>query len=38
MQLTDVLELTQECHPQVLRILRWSNSQLKVHSPQAIAA
>jgi hypothetical protein len=38
MRLTDVLELTQQCHPQVLRILRWSNSQLKVHSPQAIAS
>jgi hypothetical protein len=38
MQATDLLELCEACHPQTLRVLRWSNSQLKVHSPQAIAS
>jgi hypothetical protein len=38
MQATDLLEVCQQCHPQTLRILRWSNSQLKVHAPQAIAS
>jgi hypothetical protein len=38
MQATDLLELSQQCHPQTLRIMRWANAQLKVHSPQAIAS
>jgi hypothetical protein len=37
MQEQDLVELSSECHPQVLRIMRWANAQLKVLSPQAIA-
>jgi hypothetical protein len=37
MKITDLLELTEQCHPQTLRIMRWANAQLKVLSPQAIA-
>jgi hypothetical protein len=37
MQERDLLELTQRCHPQTLRQLRWANAQLKIVSPQIIA-
>jgi hypothetical protein len=35
---TDLLELTQRCHPRTLRQLTWSNSMLKTLSPQIIAS
>jgi hypothetical protein len=34
----DLLELTSQCHPQTLRQMRWSNSMIKVLSPQALAS
>ncbi|AVH23545.1 hypothetical protein [Nocardia cyriacigeorgica] len=34
----DLLELTQICHPQTLRQLRWTNAMLKVLSPQIMAS
>lgn len=37
-QQRDLLELTQRCHPQTLRQLRWANSQLKIVSPQILAS
>lgn len=36
-QKRDLLELTERCHPQTLRQLRWANAQLKVVSPQILA-
>ncbi|MDF3312021.1 hypothetical protein P3H15_44405 [Rhodococcus sp. T2V] len=33
----DLLALTQRCHPQTLRQLRWSNTLLKVLAPQTLA-
>ncbi|MGC5248816.1 hypothetical protein ACPXB3_18045 [Gordonia sp. DT219] len=32
----DLLELASQCHPETLRQLRWTNSMLKVLSPQAL--
>lgn len=32
-----LLELTQRCHPQALRQMRWANAMLKELSPQALA-
>ncbi|TFV58472.1 hypothetical protein E4P42_12280 [Mycobacterium sp. PS03-16] len=32
-----LLELTQRCHPQSLRQMRWANAMLKELSPQALA-
>lgn len=34
----DLLTLTQRCHPQTLRQLRWTNAQLKVVSPQILSS
>jgi len=34
---TDLLELTQRCHPQALRQMRWANAMLKELSAQALA-
>jgi hypothetical protein len=33
----DLLALTQRCHPQALRQMRWANAMLKELSPQALA-
>lgn len=35
---TDLLELAQHCHPRTLRQLTWSNSMLKILSPQILAS
>jgi hypothetical protein len=35
---TDLLELTQECHPQTLRQMTWTNAMLKTLSPQVLAS
>jgi hypothetical protein len=35
---TDLLTLTQQCHPQTLRQMRWANAMLKVLSPQFLAS
>jgi hypothetical protein len=37
MQAHDLVALAGQCHPQTLRIMRWSNSHLKQLAPQAIA-
>lgn len=34
---TELLELTERCHPQALRQMRWANAMLKELSPQALA-
>lgn len=34
----DLLTLTQDCHPQTLRQLKWANSMLKTLSPQILAS
>jgi hypothetical protein len=33
----DLVALTQKCHPQTLRQMKWSNSLLKILSPQVLA-
>jgi hypothetical protein len=33
----DLLALTQQCHPQALRQMRWANAMLKELAPQALA-
>ncbi|ONM50062.1 hypothetical protein [Nocardia donostiensis] len=33
----DLLELAQHCHPQTVRQLNWTNSMLKILSPQVLA-
>lgn len=33
----DLLALTQRCHPQALRQMRWANAMLKELAPQALA-
>jgi hypothetical protein len=38
MRKPELLELSQSCHPQTLRVMRWSNAQLKVVSSQVIAS
>lgn len=35
---TDLLKLTEECHPQTLRQIRWANGMIKVLSPQVLAS
>jgi hypothetical protein len=35
---TDLLELTQRCHPQTLRQMKWANAMLKTLSPQILAS
>jgi hypothetical protein len=35
---TDILEFTQECHPQTLRQIRWANTMLKTLSPQVLSS
>jgi hypothetical protein len=35
---TGLLALTQRCHPQSLRQMRWANAMLKVLSPQVLAS
>lgn len=35
---TDLLTLTQQCHPQSLRQMRWANAMVKELSPQALTA
>jgi hypothetical protein len=35
---TDLLAVTEECHPQTLRQIRWANGMIKVLSPQALAS
>jgi hypothetical protein len=34
----DLVALTQKCHPQTLRQLKWSNSMLKILSPQVLTS
>jgi hypothetical protein len=34
----ELLALTQQCHPQTLRQLRWANTMIKTLSPQVLAA
>jgi hypothetical protein len=34
----DILDLTMQCHPQVLRQIRWANTMLKTMSPQVLAS
>jgi hypothetical protein len=34
----DLVTLTQKCHPQTLRQMKWSNSMLKILSPQVLAS
>ena len=34
----DLLALTEECHPQTLRQIRWANTVLKTQSPQILAS
>lgn len=38
MRLADLLELTQSCHPDTLRQMRWANAHLKITSSQIIAS
>ena len=35
---TELLAVTQDCHPQTLRQLRWANAQLKVQSAQTMVS
>lgn len=35
---TELLELTQQCHPQTLRQVRWANTMIKTLSPQILAS
>ncbi|WP_219414108.1 hypothetical protein [Pseudonocardia nigra] len=37
-QRRDLLELSQRCHPQTLRQMRWANAQLKQVAPQVLAS
>jgi hypothetical protein len=34
----ELLALTEECHPQTLRQIRWANTMLKTQSPQILAS
>jgi hypothetical protein len=34
----ELLELSQECHPQTLRQIRWANTMIKTQTPQALAS
>jgi hypothetical protein len=34
----ELLELTQQCHPQTLRQVRWANTMIKVLSPQILSS
>jgi hypothetical protein len=34
----EMLRLTARCHPRTLRQMRWANTMLKTHSPQALTA
>jgi hypothetical protein len=34
----ELLALSEECHPQTLRQIRWANTMIKVQSPQVLAA
>lgn len=34
---SELLEVTERCHPQALRQMRWANAMLKQLSPQALA-
>jgi hypothetical protein len=34
---SELLALTQRCHPQTLRQMRWANAMLKTLSPQILA-
>ena len=35
---TELLALTQRCHPQTLRQMRWANAMLKTLSPQVLVS
>ena len=35
---SDLLKVTEQCHPQTLRQVRWANSMIKILSPQALAS
>ena len=35
---TDILDLTEQCHPQVLRQIRWANTMIKALSPQVLTS
>jgi len=35
---TDLVELTERCHPRTLRQMTWTNSMLKTLSPQVLAS
>jgi hypothetical protein len=32
----ELLQATKECHPDTLRILRWTNTKIKETSPQVL--
>jgi hypothetical protein len=34
----ELLTLTQECHPQTLRQIRWANTMIKTQTPQVLAS
>jgi hypothetical protein len=34
----DLLALTERCHPQTLRQIRWANTMIKTQSPQVLAS
>jgi hypothetical protein len=34
----DLLAMTEDCHPQTLRQVRWANTMLKTQSPQILAS
>lgn len=35
---SDLLEITERCHPQTLRQIRWANTMIKILSPQVLAS
>jgi hypothetical protein len=37
-RLPDLLELSQQCHPQTLRQARWANTALKIQAPQVLSS
>ncbi len=37
-RLPDLLELSQQCHPETLRQVRWANTTLKIQSPQVLSS
>lgn len=35
---TELLALAAACHPQTLRQIRWTNTLIKIHAPQALTS